>query len=83
MKSLSILPFASSLFEYFGKENKDIENNACTGNFTVPNGFNGVMFVTATGGGGGGGAVLNLIEGKGGNGGNGFVILEYKSTMLD
>ncbi len=39
-------------------KNKDIENNACTGNFTVPNGFNGVMFVTATGGGGGGGASM-------------------------
>ncbi len=43
-----------------------------------PDGGDGVL-----GGGGGGGAVLNLTQGKGGNGGNGFVILEYKSTVLD
>ena len=43
-----------------------------------PKGNNGVF-----GGGGGGGAVLNNVGGTGGNGGNGFVILEYKSTMLD
>ena len=43
-----------------------------------PDGGAGIL-----GAGGGGGAVLNLIQGKGGNGGNGFVILEYKSTTLD
>lgn len=41
-------------------------------------GNNGVF-----GGGGGGGAVLNNTGGNGGKGGNGFVILEYKSTTLD
>ncbi len=43
-----------------------------------PNGNNGLY-----GAGGGGGAVLNQTGGKGGYGGNGFVILEYKSTTLD
>ncbi len=43
-----------------------------------PQGNNGTF-----GGGGGGGAVLNNVGGKGGSGGNGFAILEYKSTMLD
>ncbi len=33
------------------------------------------------GAGGGGGSVLNQTQGKGGKGGDGFVILEYKSTM--
>ncbi len=41
-----------------------------------PNGGNGMF-----GGGGGGGAVLNNIGGKGGKGGDGFVILEYKSVQ--
>ena len=57
-----------------------IYNPICNAKATTASadGGNGIL-----GGGGGGGAVLNLIEGKGGNGGNGFVILEYKSTMLD
>ncbi len=41
-----------------------------------PNGGNGMF-----GGGGGGGAVLNNVGGKGGKGGDGFVILEYKSVQ--
>ncbi len=43
-----------------------------------PDGGDGIF-----GGGGGGGAVLNNTKGSGGKGGNGFVILEYKSTRLD
>ncbi len=41
-----------------------------------PNGGNGIL-----GAGGGGGAVLNQMKGKGGKGGDGFVILEYKSVQ--
>ncbi len=41
-----------------------------------PNGGNGTF-----GAGGGGGAVLNSTQGKGGKGGDGFVILEYKSVL--
>ena len=33
------------------------------------------------GAGGGGGAVLERMGGKGGKGGDGFVILEYKSVQ--
>ncbi len=41
-----------------------------------PAGGNGIF-----GGGGGGGAVLDKTGGKGGKGGDGFVILEYKSVL--
>ena len=49
----------------------------CNDAANTPNGKNGVF-----GGGGGGGAVINDTGGIGGKGGDGVIILEYKSTSI-